>query len=68
MKLNVEGNDDYQLWYNIFNLALAFSFNATIMQASSKPKFFTHELFFIFPFCVFMLIFCMIPNIMSCEQ
>jgi hypothetical protein len=68
VKLNVEGNNNYQLWYNIFSLAPALSFNAIVAQASSKPKLFTHELLFRFPFYVFMLFFLMIPNIMSCEQ
>lgn len=57
VKLNVEGNDDYQLWCNVFSLAHTLSFNATIKQASSKPKFFTHELLFSFPFYVFILLF-----------
>jgi hypothetical protein len=56
VKLNVEGNDNYQLWYNIFNLAPALSFNAIVVHASSKPKLFTHELLFIFPFYVFMFL------------
>jgi len=68
VKLNVEGNNNYQLWYNVFNLALTLSFNAIVVQASSKPKLFTHEFLFRFPFYVFILKFLMIPNIMSCEQ
>jgi hypothetical protein len=57
VKLNIEGNNNYQLWYNVFSLALVVSFNATVAQASSKPKLFIHELLFRFPFYVFMLIF-----------
>jgi hypothetical protein len=38
VKLKVEGNNCYQLWYDIFVLTHALSFNVTIAQISSKPK------------------------------
>ncbi len=38
IKLRVEGNNNYQLWYDFFVLANALNFNVTIAQISSKPK------------------------------